>query len=105
MWQERQARLLREEIEALLVPLSNVADLYTLVKEPLSKARRGLAADIAHDRPWPLLPLMVCEAICGRYEQAVPAAAALQLLKAAAEVFDDIEDADSSESLLARYGS
>lgn len=106
MWQERQAELLREEIEAVLAPLSGVAaGLYDLVIEPLSKPRRGLAAGTAHDRPWPLLPLMVCEAICGRYEHALPAAAAFELLKAAAEVFDDIEDADSSDSLSARYGS
>ena len=47
---------------------------------------------------------MVSDAISGHYEQAVPAAAAIQLLKAAAEVFDDIEDADSSDSLASRYG-
>jgi geranylgeranyl pyrophosphate synthase len=47
---------------------------------------------------------VVCEAISGHYEQALPAAAALQLLMAAGDVFDDIEDADSSESLSARYG-
>jgi len=105
MWQERQAQLLREEIEVLLAPLSDVADLYALVKEPLTKARRGLASDTAHGRPWPLLPLIVCEAISGHYEQALPAAAALQLLMAAGDVFDDIEDADSSESLSAKYGS
>jgi geranylgeranyl pyrophosphate synthase len=104
MLQERQAKLLREEIEALLAPLSDFAGLYDLVKEPLIRARRGLAIDAAHDRLWPLLPLMVCEAISGNYEHALPAAAAIQLLKGAAEVFDDIEDADSSDSLLTRYG-
>jgi geranylgeranyl pyrophosphate synthase len=105
MWKERQAELLREEIEALLAPLSNIASFYDLVKEPLTKARRGLAPDAVHDQPWPLIPLMVCEAICGHYEQALPAAAAFELLKAAAEVFDDIEDADSSDSLSTKYGS
>lgn len=104
MWQKRQAELLREEIEAVLAPLSDAVGLCELVKEPLTKARRGLAAESAHDRPWPLLPLIVCEAICGRYEHALPAAAAVQLFKAAGDVFDDIEDADSSESLSARYG-
>ena len=105
MWQERQAEKLKDEIEALLVPLSETAGLYELVKEPLGQARRGLAAESVHDRPWPLLPLMVCEAISGHYERALPAAAALQLLMAAGDVFDDIEDADSSGSLSARYGS
>jgi len=105
MWQERQAELLRDEIVALLAPLSDTAGFYDLVKEPLTKARRGLAPETMHDRPWALLPLIVCESICGHYEHALPAAAALQLLMAAGDVFDDIEDADSSESLSARYGS
>jgi len=105
MWQERQAELLRDEIDALLAPLSDTADFYDLVKEPLTKAGRGLAPETMHGRPWPLLPLIVCESICGHYERALPAAAAFQLLMAAGDVFDDIEDADSSELLSARYGS
>jgi geranylgeranyl pyrophosphate synthase len=66
---------------------------------------RALSIDGANHRSWPLLPLMVCEAISGHYEQAVPIAASLQLLLASGDVFDDIEDADSSQSLSARYGS
>lgn len=104
MWQERQAEFLRDEIEALIVPLSDVAGLYDRLREPLSKDRRGLATGIGHDYPWALIPMIVCEAISGHYEQAVPVAAALQLFIAAAEVLDDIEDADSSESLSARCG-
>ncbi len=105
MWQERQAELLREEIEAILAPLLGAAGLYGLVKEPLNKGTQGLANESGHSHHWPLLPLMVCEAISGHCEHALPVAAALQFLKAAAEVFDDIEDADSSESLSAIYGS
>lgn len=105
MWQKEQADLLSEEIESLLIPLSEIAGFHHLVKEPLTKARRGLAVDIAQDHPWPLLPLIVCEAICGDYKRAVPAAAALQLLMAAGDVFDDIEDADSSESLSSKFGT
>ncbi len=105
MWQERQAELLRDEIELVLASLPDVAGLCDLVKEPLTKARRGLAFEIMDDRPWPLLPLIVCEAIFGHYEHALPAAAAFQFLMAAGDVFDDIEDADSSESLSARYDS
>ncbi len=104
MCQERQAELLKEEIEALLAPLPDEAGFFDLIKEPLNKARRESAAESAHDRPWPLLPLMVCESISGHYERALPAAAALELLKTAAEVFDDVEDADSSESISGRYG-
>ena len=87
------------------MPLADAVDLYDLVKEPLTQARRGLATEGAYDRPWPLLPLIVCEVISGCYEHALPAAAGLQLLMAAGDVFDDIEDADSSESLSARHGS
>jgi geranylgeranyl pyrophosphate synthase len=105
MWKARQAELIREEIEALLAPLSDIAGFYDLIREPLTKARRGLAHNAARDRPWPLIPLMVCEAICGHFEHAIPAASALQLLLTAGDVFDDIEDADSSDSLSARYGS
>jgi geranylgeranyl pyrophosphate synthase len=106
MWQKKQTDLLRDEIEAILDTLPRNACLQNLIKEPLMKARRGLSAEIAIDRqPWPLLPLIICEAISGQYNHALPATAALQLLTVAGDVFDDIEDDDSSESLSARYGS
>ncbi len=100
--QQKQHELLATEIDAILTPLSEVHDLYTVVREPLTQGSRGL--NIEDHRSWPLLPLTVCESICGRYEHAVPVAAALQLFMAAGDVFDDIEDADSSQSLLAQYG-
>ena len=75
MWQERQAEKLRGEIEALLVPLSDADGLCDLIKEALTQGRRGLGAEVAHDKPWPLLPLMVCEAISGHYRHVLPAAA------------------------------
>jgi geranylgeranyl pyrophosphate synthase len=104
MWQEKQAEKLRSEIEELLVPLSDADGLCDLIKEALTQGRRGLSAEVALDKPLPLLPLVVCEAISGHYEQALPAAAAIQLFMAAGDVFDDIEDSDSSESLSATYG-
>lgn len=105
MLEERQAKLLRGEIDAILVSLSGVADLNNLIKESLTKTEQGLAKESGNSRRWPLLPLIVCEAISGHCEQALPAASALQFFKVAAEVFDDIEDMDSSESLLVKYGS
>ncbi|MBI4286608.1 MAG: polyprenyl synthetase family protein [Chloroflexi bacterium] len=104
MWQKRQAEQLREEIEAVLAALPNEASFHDLVKRPLTHAKRGLAADSTHNQPWALLPLLVCEAISGHYEQALPVAAAVQFLMAASDVFDDLEDADCPESLSARYG-
>jgi geranylgeranyl pyrophosphate synthase len=105
MWQDRQAGLLTNEIEAILSSLANEASFYHLVKESLTQAKRGLAAKTIGDKPWPLLPLIVCEAVSGEYEHAIPAAAALELFKSAAEVLDDTEDADSPESIPARYGT
>jgi len=101
MLREGLAKLLRSEIETLFAPLSDTAGLYEMVKEPLRK----ISQDLVHDRAWFLLPLIVSDAICGRWEYALPAGAGLELLKAAAEVFDDIEDADSNESLSAKYGN
>jgi geranylgeranyl pyrophosphate synthase len=105
MWQKRQVKLLKEEVQAAISSLSNTPDFYNLVKESLTRTKYGLDSVNANEKPWPLLPLMVCEAISGRYEHALPAAAALHLIKVSAEIFDDIEDADSPGSLSARYGS
>jgi geranylgeranyl pyrophosphate synthase len=102
---ERQSELLKYEIEACLAPLSGVTHLFNLVQEPLIQSNKAEDAGSPRNNLWSLLPLIVCEAISGQYVYALPAAAALQLLKAAAEVFDDIEDADSSESLSNKYGS
>jgi geranylgeranyl pyrophosphate synthase len=103
MWHERQAELLGYEIEAVLCYLKSTPSLNKLVKESLSKGQRRLNSQGTVYRPWSLLPLMVCDAVCGKYEQALPAAAGLQLLRSSAEVFDDIEDADSSTSLSSKY--
>jgi geranylgeranyl pyrophosphate synthase len=104
MWQERQAELLRGEIKAVLASLPDAVGLYKLLEEPLIQPRRGLAIEAAYGRPWPLLPLIVCEAIAGHYDKAIPAATVLQLFVAAGDVLDDVEDGDSSQSLSARYG-
>jgi len=104
VWQKRQHELLKDEIEIALACLAEPRDLHNLVRQPLSRGRRGLSLESGHGRAWPLLPLIVCEAICKRYEHALPAAAAMQLLMAAGDVFDDIEDADSPDSLPAKYG-
>lgn len=102
-WQEIQAQLLRNELESGLALLPD-AGLSNLAKESLTRGGRGLAAKTEGNRLWPLLPLVVSEAVSGSCECILPVAAALQFLMAAADVFDDIEDADSSESLAARYG-
>jgi geranylgeranyl pyrophosphate synthase len=104
-WQIRKADLVNNEVEALLDSLSGVSSFTEIIRESLAGFKQRLDGRIAHHKPWYLLPLVVCEAISGHYEHAVPASAALQLFMAAGEVFDDIEDADAAGSLLAKYGS
>jgi geranylgeranyl diphosphate synthase type I len=104
MWQKKWSDLIKEEIEILLAPLSVENELYDLVKEPLLKVETGLTTTSNNAHFWPLLPLIVCEAISGHYNHAIPVAAAFQFLMAAGDVFDDIEDEDSFESLSTRCG-
>ncbi len=93
------------ELDAVIASLPEMAGLCDLVREPLRQDRRGLATGNFEFKLWPLLPLMACESICGKFEQALPVAAARQFLLAAADVFDDVEDADSPASMSARYGA
>jgi competence protein ComQ len=104
MWQEEQARLLREEIERLLASASGVPELLAILKEALGKSALPPRNGLTYERPWTLLPLIVCEGISGQFKRALPVAASMVLLKSAAEVFDDIEDADSSDSLCGKHG-
>ncbi|MFC1949786.1 polyprenyl synthetase family protein [Chloroflexota bacterium] len=105
MQQERQTELLREGIDGILASLLEEYSLYELGKESVYKIRRGLGVGAEKNKPWSLLPLIVCESIIGHCEHAVPAAVALHLMNTAAEVFDDIEDADSPLTLLSRYNT
>lgn len=105
IWQEKQSTLFKEEIESLLAPLSDTPILSKMVSESLDQYVDELAIESENTRPWPLLPLVVCEGISTQYEHVVPVAVALQFLRAAADIFDDIEDADSPKALSSKYGS
>jgi geranylgeranyl pyrophosphate synthase len=105
MQQERQAGLLHEEIEKVLASLSGTGGFLAEIKEAVTNTSRGISANNGQDMPWSLLPLMVCEAVGGASERALPAAAAVVFFKAAADVFDDIEDADTPDSLSSKYGA
>ena len=72
MWRKQQAEGLRKEIEGLLRPLSESAGLCDLITEALAKGKRALAAGGEGQRPWPLLPLIVCESVAGRFDKALP---------------------------------
>jgi geranylgeranyl pyrophosphate synthase len=83
-------------IGALLASFAETTDLHQL----LLRAVGSVGGD-AHGKSWSLLPAIVCEAVCGRYDRAVPAATMVHLLNAAAELFDDVEDADVPDDSLA----
>jgi geranylgeranyl diphosphate synthase, type I len=104
MWLKEKSSLLRKEIDLVLDSLSNTGEVLLLAKESLTESNRALAADLKNNRPWALLPLIVCESVSGQFERAIPAAACLQFLMVAADILDDIEDQDSSKSLVSKYG-
>ena len=96
------ATLLQEEIESTLGLITEKTGLYDLARESCTKA--CLVEVGSPVKPWHLLPLIICQTVSGGHNRAVPAAAALLFLKSAAEVFDDIEDDDSPDSLFATRG-
>jgi len=105
MSQELQSELVEKEIEANLAALPETAELSLLIKEALARTTGRLSGkENKESRPWLLLPLIVCESVSGEYEPAVPVAAALLLAKAAAELFDDIEDQDTPRALYLKWG-
>lgn len=94
-----------QDIENLLDLLSEAAGFKDLIKGVLIRSYPIFPVKDIGIRQWSLLPSTVCESIGGHSAQASPACAAIQLLMAAGEIFDDIEDVDSSESLSVRYGA
>lgn len=91
--------LVNQEIEIILSSFAEIPDLGILTKEAIEcSTPRGKAGRLL------FLPLMVCEAICGDQIRAIKVAAAMILFKAAAELYDDIEDQDVPESFAARRG-
>jgi geranylgeranyl pyrophosphate synthase len=105
MWRKQRYQALHDEIEASLTDSIGVAGLTEIIQETFDQYWRKSTSKTHQNHPWPLLPLIVCEAISGQYELALPAASTLYLLRISAEIFDDIEDADSPESLPVRYGT
>jgi geranylgeranyl diphosphate synthase, type I len=102
-WQRKYSDLVDDELNGLLDSLPDESGFRDLITDPLTRVGRGIELG-AHSKPLYLLPLVVCEAVCGHYELAIPASAAMKLFIAAGEVFDDIEDADAGGSLSARFG-
>lgn len=95
---------LEQRITTIINSIRNAEELKTLILAQLARDQRGVLVENNPRLPFLLLPLMVCNAICGDYEKALSATAALQLFMAAADILDDIEDQDSDISLCHEYG-
>ncbi|MFC1978508.1 polyprenyl synthetase family protein [Chloroflexota bacterium] len=83
--------------------LSGDQQLEEMVRYPLSSSDRSLSSCVSESR-WTMLPIFVCHSICGKYDPAVPVAASIGFFQTAGDVFDDIEDMDSNQSVASRYG-
>ncbi|MBN1190437.1 MAG: polyprenyl synthetase family protein [Dehalococcoidales bacterium] len=99
-----QLKLLDQEIEEALSCFSGAPGFQSLLRESPGLSQICVEQPGNETPAWSLLPLAVCEVNCGRFDHALPVAAALHFLKTAAEVFDDTEDADSAKSLSSVYG-
>jgi geranylgeranyl pyrophosphate synthase len=103
MYDGNARQLLSEEMNYFISLLPEEMGCYA--REPLTVSRRALSVTDEHEPPWILLPAVVCGAICGISEKAIPICASLQFFMAAGDVFDDIEDNDSPLSLCSKYGT
>lgn len=103
-WMASQIKQLADELESVLFYLPEGYHFRELIRSYLDIESQFKHIINKNRKPWPLLPLVVCESISGTYKRAVPVAAALYLFRTAAEIFDDIEDADNESSLSSRLG-
>ncbi|MDO8491846.1 MAG: polyprenyl synthetase family protein, partial [Dehalococcoidia bacterium] len=93
---KRQVEVVRLEIGSLLkAELAGSPEFMGMVAGALEAQRKGNALEGAR---WLLLSLAACEAAGGDWNEAVPAAAAIELFITAGDLFDDIEDRDIPSS-------
>ena len=92
----------RQEVEAILASDGLEGPLAGMVREALS-APGKILNDEARFR-WASVPLLVCEALCGHHERAVPVGAAIELFVAAGDVLDDVQDQDNPGALYVFHG-
>ena len=89
-------------MEAILAGDGLEGSLAGMVREALS-APGKILNDEALFR-WASVPLLVCEALCGNYERAVPVGAAIEFFVAAGDVLDDVQDQDNPGALYVVHG-
>lgn len=89
-----RCRQLAGEVEAALAANNGTAEYSTALRQVLT-ARGGILSESPRAR-WGGFVLMTCEsASSGPWAQALPAGAAMEVLAAALELLDDLEDGDS----------
>ena len=89
---EGKSEAVAGEIQSLLVTSGGDHALQDMLRMWVSE--RDQKDGQRRQSPFPLLTLLVCEAICGRWQHATPAAAAIELFVAASDLLDDVEDGD-----------
>lgn len=104
MWEHVWTRLLKEEVKIVVASSLGLSELREIVSLAINRTAQGSSCAFDGYRQ-SLLPIKVYYSIRGGGEAALPVAAAYHLLLSAADVFDDIEDADSPYSLSAKYGA
>lgn len=104
MFRDEYLALLKEESGTLLETLTSGSELSAIICGLLETFSSKIVRHDGHTYHWPLLPMMVCKSVSGYADRASPASVAVLFLMAAADVFDDIEDQDSTDSLVSTYG-
>jgi geranylgeranyl diphosphate synthase type I len=99
---ELETALLRQEVEAVI----ELADMAPPLRDGVccQLAQKGKVFYSGGGVCWAILPLLVCEAICGKNRHAIPGAAAIEFFFAAGDAFDDVEDHETEDSLVGVYG-
>jgi geranylgeranyl diphosphate synthase type I len=99
---ELETASLRQEVETVI----ELADMAPSLRDGVywQLAQKGKVLYPGEGVCWAILPLLVCEAICGESRHAVSGAAATEFFLAAGDAFDDIEDHELEDSLVGVYG-
>jgi len=90
---------LEDELQGMLMPPDDAtAPMYGMMRYHMGWVDAGFRPQSAPKgkRVRPLLCLLACEAACGRWEPALPAAAAVEFIHSFSLLHDDIEDASQT---------
>ncbi len=97
----KKVRLVRAEVERLLEEKGEAESFGRILRLSLQEQGR-IFSGYDHSR-WLFVPLWVCESLDCSWEMALPVATAVELVGAASDVFDDLQDQDNPSSPLADF--